>query len=402
MSVSERRTHVTTNLHDAESPLPNGASMKRVLTTIPVLLLILAVTASSRAGDVGPLVDQLKAVGPGGQGSAAAAKAWAELSKADVGQIPEILATLNGANPLAANWIRTAVDAIVDRAAAGGTPLPAKQLEAFVMNRTMNPRARRLAYELLLKADPSADRLVPGFLDDPSVELRRDAVVLVIAQADELDKAGKKDEATALYEKAFHAARDRDQIQSLAGLLKKRGREQDLGSHFGFVRTWKVIGPFDNTDEKGFDVVYPPEKELDAGAKYEGKHGEVAWKDYVVPDAMGILDFNKALEEEKFVFGYAWAEFESPKARDAQIRISSYNALKVWLNGKLIDEHKVYHGGWDFDQYIIPVTLKKGTNTILIKAGQNNQPQSWAKMWRFALRVCDATGGSLLPNNTKE
>ena len=58
------------------------------------------------------------------------------------------------------------------------------------------------------------------------------------------------------------------------------------------------------------------------------------------PDAMGLFDFNKALEEEKFVFGYAWAEFESPKARNAQIRVSSYNALKIWLNGKLIDQHK--------------------------------------------------------------
>jgi len=376
--------------------------MKPAFRTLPILLLLLAVTAPSHAGDVGPLIDQLKTVGPGGQGSPAAAKAWAELSKADVGQIPEILASLSDANPLAANWIRTAVDAIVDRAAAQGTPLPAKELEAFVMNREMNPRARRMAYELLLKADPSADRLVPGFLDDPSVELRRDAVVLVIAEADELDKAGKKDEATALYEKAFHAARDRDQIQSLAGLLKKRGREPDLASHFGFVRQWKVIGPFDNTDEKGFDVVYPPEKELDANAKYEGKHGEVAWKDYTVPDAMGIFDFNKALEEEKFVFGYAWAEFESPEARDAQVRISSYNAIKVWLNGKLIDEHNVYHGGWDFDQYIIPVKLKKGTNTILIKAGQNNQPQTWAKMWRFALRVCDAAGGGILPKETEK
>ena len=376
--------------------------MKRVLRTIPVVLLLLSIVASSHAVEIGPLVDQLKAVGPEGQGSAVAAKAWAELKTADVDQIPEILASLSDANPLAANWIRTAVDAIVDRAAAEGKPLPAKDLEAFVMNRKMDPRARRTAYELLLKADPSADRLVPRFLDDPSVELRRDAVALVIAEADELEKAGKKDEATALYEKAFHAARDRDQIQSLAGILKNRGREQDLASHFGFVRRWKVIGPFDNTDEKGFDVVYPPEKELNAAAKYEGKHGEVAWKDYTVPDAMGIFDFNNALEEEKFVFGYAWTEFESPEARDAQIRISSYNALKVWLNGKLIDQHKVYHGGWDFDQYVIPVKLKKGTNTILIKAGQNNQPQTWAKMWRFALRVCDATGGSLLSNDAKE
>lgn len=377
--------------------------MKITFAILSFWTLLLASTLSAPAVEVGPLVEQLKVVGPKGEGSGPAAEAWAELSKADAEQIPEILAGLTNANVLAANWIRSAVDAVAGRAAAEGKPLPAERLEAFVLDRGMNPRARRTAYELLLRADPTAaDRLVPGFLDDPSVELRRDAVERVIGRADELDKAEKKDEATALYEKAFHAARDRDQIESLASVLKNRGREPDLAAHFGFVLHWKVIGPFDNTDEKGFDVVYPPETELNAAAEYEGKHGKVAWKDYVIPDPMGTLDFNKALEEEKFVFGYAWAEFESDAEREAQIRIASFNALKVWLNGRLIDEHNVYHGGSEFDQYVIPVTLKKGGNQILVKCGQNNQPQDWAKMWRFSLRVCDDAGGGLPAEGGKE
>ncbi len=367
-----------------------------VIFVSSAILLTVAVVAP--AVEVAPLLDRLKEVGPRAQGAPPAAEAWAALSKADVDRIPEILAGLSDANVIAANWILTAVDAIVDRADAEGTPLPSEELESFVLDRSMNPKGRRVAYELLLRADPQAEeRLVSGFLDDPSVELRRDAVALLIAEAEELDRSGNERRAIELYEKAFDASRDRDQIESIASILKKRDREPNLSSHFGFVLDWRVIGPFDNTDETGFDVVYPPEKALDASAEYEGKHGKVAWKDYLVPDPMGTLDFNKALQEEKFVFGYAWAEFESNAAREAQIRIASFNALKVWLNGELIDEHDVYHGGSEFDQYVVPVRLKKGINTILVKCGQNNQPQDWAKMWRFTLRVCDETGGGLVP-----
>ncbi len=42
-------------------------------------------------------------------------------------------------------------------------------------------RSRRLAFEWLTKIDPAAPgRLIPGFLNDPSLELRREAVARLI------------------------------------------------------------------------------------------------------------------------------------------------------------------------------------------------------------------------------
>ena len=35
--------------------------------------------------------------------------------------------------------------------------------------------------------------------------------------------------------------------------------EADLAGHFGFVRRWMLVGPFDNTGGAGFGRVYPPE-----------------------------------------------------------------------------------------------------------------------------------------------
>lgn len=56
------------------------------------------------------------------------------------------------------------------------------------------------------------------------------------------------------------SASDKDQVDTLAKELKGLGETVDLPAHFGFVRTWYLVGPFDNTKNKGFDLPYPPEK----------------------------------------------------------------------------------------------------------------------------------------------
>src|SRR5438034_8794771 len=44
---------------------------------------------------------------------------------------------------------------------------------------------------------------------------------------------------------------------------------------------WQYLGPFDNADGKGFDAVYPPEKEIDLKKTYPGKDGDpIGWKEF--------------------------------------------------------------------------------------------------------------------------
>jgi len=69
---------------------------------------------------------------------------------------------MDGAGPLAINWIATAVDAIAQQDLDRGGKLPAGPLEEFLRQPGHAPRARRLAYEWLVRADPTApDRLLP-------------------------------------------------------------------------------------------------------------------------------------------------------------------------------------------------------------------------------------------------
>jgi len=348
--------------------------------------------------DLQPLLETLRAVGPRGAGNRPAAQAWEQVVRADAADLPTILAALDHAQPLAANWIRTAADAIAERTLASGGKLPAAELERFVLDTRHAPRARRLAYEWLVRVDPTAEeRLIPGMLNDQSVELRRDAVARLIDQAAGLAKSGGSEaEILATYRRAFAAARDVDQVRLLVARLKDLKQEVDLARHFGFVVRWKLIGPFDNSGEKGYEVVYPPERQVDLAASCAGKHGEVKWIDYVSTDDYGRVDFNKALAEEKAVVGYAAAEFISDRRREVEFRFASDNAVKLWLGGTLIDEHKVYHSGSQMDQYVSRATLEPGRNMILVKVCQNEQTQDWARAWSFQLRVCDATGGAIL------
>src|SRR5262249_46469334 len=150
---------------------------------------------------------QLRSVGREGVGNAEAAAAWKELVRAGPAALLPALAAMRDAGPAAANWLRTAVDAVAERELAAGRGLPAAELEAFLKDRKHDPAARRLAYEWLTRVDKGApDRLLPGMLDDPSVELRRDAVARVLTEAEQLltrDKAA----ATAAYRKALAGAR---------------------------------------------------------------------------------------------------------------------------------------------------------------------------------------------------
>ena len=134
--------------------------------------------AAAASPDLAPFVQALRNVQPEGKGHLAATSAWAELTEqAGVGDLPAILAGMDGAGPLAANWLRAAVDAIAERHLHANGTLPTQGLERFLAQEKHNPRARRLAFEWIARVDPAApDRLIPGMLDDPSLELRRDAV----------------------------------------------------------------------------------------------------------------------------------------------------------------------------------------------------------------------------------
>ena len=232
-------------------------------------------------------------------------------------------------------------------------------------------------------------------LDDPSLELRRDAVARKLTAAEKSLEEKKPEQALATYRVAMDSARDLDQVKAAAEALKKLEHPVNLTYHFGFLQDWKLLGPFDNQGGKGFDTAYPIEKELDS-KDLLGPQGDLKWIADHTDDEYGFVDLNKAIGKHKGSLVYAVAEFQSDGPRPVELRLGTENANKIWLNGELISSANVYHANGTMDQYVGRGKLKSGRNLIVLKICQNEQKEEWAQEWKFQLRVCDVTGKAIL------
>ncbi len=338
----------------------------------------------------GPIAD-IRSVGAEGSGNAAASSAWRTLAAADVASLPAILKAMDGANDLAANWLRSAIETITDRELKAGGRLPGPELKSFLLDTQHHSRARRLAFELLARVDPEgAEKLLAGMTNDPSPELRRGAVDKIIQTA--VQALADKPRATDLFQQSLLLARDVDQVDGIIKQLRTLGQTVDLPKVFGFITHWSVLGPFDNTGRKGFVAVYPPEEKIDLDGEVEGKQGRVRWKTFDSTDERGNISMNKPLGSLKNAAAYALAEFYSDQPRTVEFRLGSENSWKLWLNGQYLFGQDEYHRYKAIDQYRFAGQFRAGKNLILVKVCQNEQMEDWADGWDFQLRICDSLG----------
>jgi hypothetical protein len=369
--------------------LPPDAPMNRFLNTV-ILSATIGLLAPPTLFGATPskAIRSILAVGAEGQGNAEAAVAWQDLAKSNASVLIDILEAMGDANPISLNWLRSAVDTIAARELSAGRKLPVSRIEKFLGDTAHHPRARRLAYELIAQAEPDrAESLIAKMLDDPSPELRRDAVERLVAEAKQLREA-----AIAKYEMALKSARESEQIEAVAKTLKELGRPVKLANVFGWVSEWQVIGPFDSAGGAGFANVFAPEQAIDLQGEYDGKSGKVRWQPLTTTNDFGLVDLNKPLGSLKGVAGYAYAEIAADKARVVELRLGCKNAWKVWHNGKFLFGRDEYHRGMEIDQYRLKTELQPGKNAILVKVCQNEQTEEWTKEWEFQLRITDALG----------
>lgn len=361
-----------------------------LIVSLTLLALVLSPSSTCRAdlqADLATLkqASAVSAADPGAQA------AWARLAASKADQLVPLLSAMKGASRSAENWLRSCIDAIAERELSAGRALPMKELHSFLMDRSGAPRARWVAYQWIVQVDPDAKQeLLAQLLDDPSVDLRFEAVAQVLDRAEALPEDVA--ERRTLLQQALLSARDSSQLKQCAKSLTDLGQEVDLPGVLGYVKQWLVIGPFDNKGLKGFDVAYPPEKQIELTAEYDGMKGKVQWQEVAAQTESGSVDLVKELGATKEAISYAFTMVESAKQRQAELRYSSKNATKVWLNGKLIAANEVYHSGSSEDQYRATVQLNAGGNKLLVKVCQNEQSQPWEKEWDFKLRIVDAIG----------
>lgn len=149
-----------------------------------------------------------------------------------------------------------------------------------------------------------------------------------------------------------------------------------------FVTDWQILGPFDNTDDKGVGRAFGPETDgFLPGKTYEGKRGPVTWRKIRVPEGR-IASDQKYFEDNQHIILYAYCEIFSPGDRSVQAFLGSDDGVDVRVNGTLVHQahgHRAYVE--DQDRFMIP--LRKGRNAILIKLDQAGGA------WSLAFRVND-------------
>lgn len=367
------------------------------------LVLLLLAGATAPAAETPPIptaLSAIRAVKKEGDGNAAAAKGWNVVVSAGAEALIPTLTAFDGCTPTAANWLRTAADAIAEGEVAAKRKLDEAALTKFVTDTARHPEAREIAFAWLGKQNPTAaGDLLPQFLTDPSLVLRRNAIDKMFVQ--QTTRSSLPD--VVVLQGLFAAARDKDQVEQIAKELKNQKAEADITKHFGYVTEWHAVGPFDNKGGSGFVVKYEPQVGLyeqqskDLTTEFAGieKGTKLRWVYAQSDQTYGKIDLNAALGKHMDVVGYAYAEIMADAPMRAELRVASQNAVKFFINGKELLSREEYHHGQSMDQHIVVFDLLKGKNEILLKVCQNNQKDSWAQEWGFSARLCDATGGKL-------
>ncbi len=157
---------------------------------------------------------------------------------------------------------------------------------------------------------------------------------------------------------------------------------------------WWIVGPFSaEFHTPSLNTVLPPESSVDLSATYEGKDGKtVAWKK--VERAIGVsgglaeeftIDFVEQYGQVDHAVAYAFTHLDSPREMEVPLALGSDDGVAVWLNGREVHRHHVARP-YTPKQDLVPVKLKKGMNTLLVKVNQ------WGSGWKLGVHVETADG----------
>ena len=347
------------------------------MMTLPLLFGLLAADAAT-------LIETIQSVQPAAVNQTDAHRAGVELAGLGTEALLPAVQAIGTAHPLADNILRGSIESIVAQA----DELPTAELRAFVSDLGNDGRARRMVYELLRERDADGD-WSPA-LDDPSEEMRFEAVAEVLDNADPDDLKA--------YRRALTGATNPKQVDRIAEKLSDAGEPFDRVAHYGYLTRYRMIGPFDNQGEASFDRSYPPEDspgspafDRELTSDYEG-FDAVGWQSFEASGDEATLNLHAAADNYKGSLVYLSTAFRTEQPRPVQLRVATENAFKLWLNGKMVFSRPEYHRSKRFDQYVIDVDAESGTNLILVKLLQNEQEQSWAQDYDFSIRVTEPTG----------
>ena len=114
-----------------------------------------------------------------------------------------------------------------------------------------------------------------------------------------------------------------------------------------------------------------------AGMKQQAGGRELGWR--LVESGKEVVDLKAVSGGGDFAIAYACAEIDLPQSTKCLLGIGCDDAVKVWLNGRLVHEHWAARPT-QTDDDIVPVEFARGRNQLLLKV-QNIRGE-----WSFVCR----------------
>jgi putative heme-binding domain-containing protein len=171
-------------------------------------------------------------------------------------------------------------------------------------------------------------------------------------------------------------------------------------TRFTPVLAWKVIGPFPRTTPQ----VFLGEPSIDFARAHTGAAGRtISWAPRQADAATGrvVLDDLKGGAGDRGGFGYdtngspdlcafGYAEVTSDRDREALLLVGSSGTLLVTVNEQPVFRYENLAGrAYRPDSDLVRVSLKKGTNRLLVQSRQG------IGLWSFSVQVSEPLSASV-------
>ena len=136
---------------------------------------------------------------------------------------------------------------------------------------------------------------------------------------------------------------------------------------------WNVIGPFPLLPDQGLRSEYPPEREINLSARYQGIENQVAWRP--ARFSHGRVNSLKRFKPSDKAICYLYQRIEAQEPRTVRVSLGSDDGLAVWFNGEQLlmrDEQRTAAADQDF----VTLNVQAGVNELLLKV--SNRADDWA------------------------
>ncbi len=157
---------------------------------------------------------------------------------------------------------------------------------------------------------------------------------------------------------------------------------------YGYITKWRYSNVYTAKDEKGADACPAAHKTFFLPEKPDYNYSKwpkfVPAKDSKTPEVVTLHKCLGGVQRTAYIVAYVYADAD----KEAILEMGSDDMLKAWLNGEMIVDSPKYQA-LVRASYKIPVKLKKGKNTLLMKVSQGSHN------WEACAALKNVDGGLL-------